>query len=82
MLKKKTFEQRLQVVSKKADQALDVFAKAQKALEKETGDLHAVIAELDTEIERLRKLKDEAVAQLNKNEGFIDRFLDFLGLRD
>ena len=75
-----TIDQKIDQASKKADEAIEVFKTAQQKLEEGTGDLHKFIAELDDELERLQKLKDQAVKQLKQNEGFIAKILDFLGI--
>jgi prefoldin subunit 5 len=77
---KKTIDKKIDLASKKADEAIAVFKQAQTKLESGTEALHLHIAELDGEIDRLQKLKDQAVKQLKQNEGFIAKILDFIGL--
>lgn len=79
---KNVYAGKISKAQRKTGKALNVFKQAQVKLEKETDQLNTVIEEIDKEIAELRALRDDTVAQFNKNDKLLYKLLDFLGLDD
>lgn len=73
------FFKRFEQAKRRSERALGVFAKAHKKLAKEQENLNAVIDDLESEITKLRILRDGVVEHYNQNDTVLTQLIKLLG---